>query len=193
MKAVPKVNTDGLYIEDELVDDTFSGVVPFYAEPEPVVFDPEQIEQPEAPENEEEVEPEIAGYLVGVPVPAGLFHPRFDLAAWEAYRDAVQDGAQETFPDLWTEGLSQEEIDELTKPQPDESTEMDKIGEQLVQRELEALELKLQNEILGEQIVMRELESVNLKAQNEALGAQIVGIELRLLNIEQPKGDEANV
>lgn len=29
MKAVPKVNTDGLYLEDELVDDTFSGVVPF--------------------------------------------------------------------------------------------------------------------------------------------------------------------
>lgn len=31
MKAVPKVNTDGLYTEDALVDDAFSGVVPFYA------------------------------------------------------------------------------------------------------------------------------------------------------------------
>lgn len=30
MKAVPKVNTNGLYLEDTLVDDTFSGVVPFY-------------------------------------------------------------------------------------------------------------------------------------------------------------------
>ncbi len=29
MKVVPKVNTDGLYLEDELVDDAFSGVVPF--------------------------------------------------------------------------------------------------------------------------------------------------------------------
>ncbi|MDT0123867.1 hypothetical protein Q9R46_14495 [Paenibacillus sp. RRE4] len=193
MKAVPKVNTDGLYLEDELVDDAFSGVVPFYAEPEPVVFDPDQAQQPEAPEDEEEAEQEIAGYLIGVPVPAGLFHPRFDLVAWEAYKDTVLVEPQETFPDLWIEGLSQEEIDELTKPHPDEPTEMDKIGEQLVQRELEALELKRQNEILGEQIVMRELESVDLKAQNEALGAQIVGIELRLLNIEQAKGDEANV
>lgn len=28
MKAVPKVNIDGLYLEDELVDDAFGGVVP---------------------------------------------------------------------------------------------------------------------------------------------------------------------
>ncbi|NUU74181.1 hypothetical protein [Paenibacillus xylanilyticus] len=194
MKAVPKVNTDGLYMEDELVDDAFSGVVPFYAEPEPIVYDPEAPEQLEEPEEEEETEPEIAGYVVGFPVTSGLFLPRFDLAAWEAYQDAVEIDPEEKFPDLWAEGLSQEEIDELTKPQPVEPSEMDKIGEQLVQRELEALELKQQNEILGEQIVMRELESADLKAQNEALGAQIVGIELRLLTIEtESKGDGANV
>jgi hypothetical protein len=198
MKAVPKVNTNGLYLEDALVDDAFSGVVPFYADPEPIVFDPEQIEQPIAPEDDgavqEEVEREIAGYIVGVPVPAGLFRPRFDLVAWEAYQDAVKAERQESFPDLWTEGLSQEEIDELTKPQPTEPTELDRLGEQLVQRELEALELKQQNEILGQQIVMRELEGADLKAQNEALGGQIVGLELRVLTMEtQPKGDETNV
>lgn len=143
MKAVPKINTDGLYLEDELVDDAFSGVVPFYAEPEPVVFDPDQIEQPEATEDEEEAEQEIAGYLVGLPVPAGLFHPRFDLAAWEAYKDTVKDGAQETFPDLWTEGLSQEEIDELTKPQPEEPSELDKLKQ-------ENILLKAQNAALTE-------------------------------------------
>ncbi|MNB97574.1 hypothetical protein D3C75_448040 [compost metagenome] len=193
MKAVPKVNTDGLYIEDVLVDDAFSGVVPFYAEPEQLDLDPEGV-FPETPEDEAEQEPEIAGYLVGVPVPAGLYRPRFDLEAWEAYLEALKDGPQEKFPDLWAEGLSQEEIDELTKPQPAEPSEMDRIGEQLVQRELEALELKQQNEILGQQIVTRELESADLKAQNEALGAQIVGLELRVLTMEtQPKGDEANV
>ncbi|MEN1985876.1 hypothetical protein [Paenibacillus hubeiensis] len=181
MKAVPKVNTDGLYLEDELVDDAFSGVVHFYAEPE-------------TPEEDQEEEREIAGYLVGVPAPAGLFRPRFDLEAWEAYQEALKDGPQEKFPDLWSEGLSQEEIDELTKPHPVGPSEMDRIGEQLVQRELEALELKQQNEILGQQIVTRELESADLKAQNEALGAQIVGLELRVLSMEtQPKGDEANV
>lgn len=29
MKAVPKANTDGLYIKDAIVDDAFSDVVPF--------------------------------------------------------------------------------------------------------------------------------------------------------------------
>ena len=194
MKAVPKVNTDGLYIEDVLVDDAFSGVVPFYVEPEQPELDPEGV-LPETPEeDQEEVERDIAGYLVGVPVPSGLFRPRFDLEAWEAYLEALKDGPQEKFPDLWAEGLSQEEIDELTKPHPAGPSEMDRIGEQLVQRELEALELKQQNEILGQQIVTRELESADLKAQNEALGAQIVGLELRVLTMEtQTKGDEANV
>ncbi|WP_145323014.1 hypothetical protein [Paenibacillus xylanexedens] len=222
MKAVPKVNTDGLYLEDELVDDAFSGVVPFYADPEPVVFNPEAPEQPagpEIPDDEEEVEREIAGYIVGVPVPAGLYLPKFDLKGWEAHleeevtarteyqslydawlqlpEEEKEEAPQYVGPelsDLWVEGLSQEEIDELTKPQPTEPTELDRLGEQLVQRELEALELKQQNEILGQQIVMRELEGADLKAQNEALGGQIVGLELRVLTVEtQSKGDEANV
>ena len=35
MKAVPKIGLDGLYIENVIVDDAFSGVVPFYsAEPD---------------------------------------------------------------------------------------------------------------------------------------------------------------
>lgn len=81
-KAVPKVNTDGLYIEDTLVDDAFSGVVPFYADPPalepelPLETDSEATEEPE-----EETEPEIAGYIVGIPVPPGLYLPRFDLLA----------------------------------------------------------------------------------------------------------------
>lgn len=160
MKAVPKVNTDGLYLEDELVDDAFSGVVPFYAEPEPVVFDPDQAQQPEAPEDEEEVEQEIAGYLVGVPVPSGLFHPRFDLAAWEAYQDTVQDVAQETFPDLWVEGLSQEEIDELTKPQPDEPSELDLLKQRLAESEAE--NKRLAEESNANQLALMELHMLVL-------------------------------
>lgn len=172
MKAVPKVNTDGLYLEDELVDDAFNGVVPFYAGAEQQPELNPETDLSETVEAEEGQNPEIAGYLVGVPVPGGLFRPRFDLEAWEAYQ-ALKDGTQEQFLDLWVEGLSQEEIDELTKPQPMNPSEMDKIGEQLVQRELEALELK---------------------QQNEALGAQIVGLELRVLSMEtQSKGDGANV
>lgn len=162
MKAVPKVNTDGLYMEDELVDDAFSGVVPFYAEPEPVVYDPEAPEQPEEPEDEEEVEPEIAGYIVGVPVPAGLFRPKFDLKAWEAYLEEEEKARTEyqalydawfqlpeeeredapkfegpEVPEFWIEGLSQEEIDELTKPQPEEPSELDLLKQRLAAAEEE--------------------------------------------------------
>ncbi|ETT37949.1 hypothetical protein C169_13844 [Paenibacillus sp. FSL R5-808] len=66
-------------------------------------------------------------------------------------------------PTLWIEGLTPEEIEELTKPQPQEANEVDRLGSEMVTRELEALELR---------------------QQNEAQGAQIVGLELRLLSLE---------
>lgn len=154
MKAVPKVNTDGLYIEDTIVDDAFSGVVPFYAEIEP---------QPPAPEDEqpeETPEPEIAGYIVGIAVTPGLYRPRFDIAAWEAYQDDLQ-AAESNYrqaydewqaqpeeergeapayvappqPTLWIEGLTPEEIEEITRPQPQEPTEVDLLKERLAAAE----------------------------------------------------------
>ena len=53
--------------------------------------------------------------------------------------------------------------EELTKPQPVEPNEVDRLGTEMVARELEAMELR---------------------QQNEAQGAQIVGLELRLLSLE---------
>ncbi|MGV2805178.1 hypothetical protein GNF85_16315, partial [Clostridium perfringens] len=118
----------------------------------------------------------------------GLYRPRFDLAAWEAYQDA-ESSAKDAFkseydqwsalpeeergeppiyqapmqPTFWIEGLTPEEIEELTRPQPQEPNEMDRLGSEIGARELEALELH---------------------QQNEAQGAQIVGLELRLLSLE---------
>lgn len=130
LKLVPKVNTDGLYIEDELVDDSFTGVVPFY-------------EQDTA---------EPAGYTVGVPLTVtGLYKPRFDLAGWKAYQDVVSRAWKEnqaacdkwavlpekergeapiyvapTPPDhLWIEGFTPEQIAELTKPAAAKPTELE--------------------------------------------------------------------
>ncbi|MGG4341005.1 hypothetical protein [Paenibacillus lautus] len=191
MKAVPKVNTDGLYLEDTLMDDTFTGVVPFYSYMEQgipnVLTTTEDVEKPngEAPN---EPESNISGYIIGITVPPGLFRPRFDLAAWNAYESTVS-AAQNSYhealsewhalpeeqrgdmpvlesppqPTLWIEGLTPEEIEELTRPQPQEPNEVDRLGTELVARELEALELR---------------------QQNEAQGAQIVGLELRLLSLE---------
>lgn len=78
-------------------------------------------------------EPEIAGYIVGVPVPPGLYLPRFDLVAWEA--DSTGDPA-----DYWSEGLTAEEIEDLTRqpePAPDAA---DYIAVDLVQKEIEILD-----------------------------------------------------
>lgn len=122
MKAVPKINTAGLFIEDDIVDDSFTGVVPFY-------------ELPEAAE-EDTGEPLLSGYTVGYPVPAGLYLPRFDLKAWEAHQEAIQlaeqayqeamqqwngEGEQPEYrapqqPELWLEALSEAEIAELQQP-----------------------------------------------------------------------------
>jgi hypothetical protein len=43
---------------------------------------------------------------------------------------------------------------------------------------------------IGAELVLRELETLDLRNQNEALGGQIVGLELRLLTLE---GGAANV
>lgn len=147
-KAVPTIGLDGLYIEDIIQDDSLTGVVPIYAQPEPEEAPalPEDEEIKDEPDVSEEPEQprEIIGYLAGIPLPTGLYHPRFDLLAWDAYQDAVleaqSDYADElhdwreshtegeeqdeqpiytppTIPDnLWKEGLTPEVIAELTKP-----------------------------------------------------------------------------
>ncbi|EHB56973.1 hypothetical protein [Paenibacillus lactis] len=192
MKAVPKVNIDGLYLEDELVDDTFTGVVPFYSPALPITNEPEHLDTVTNASNpstvDEPVDREPAGYIVGIPVPPGFFRPRFDLTAWRQYEDSIQAAEakyQESMsawnstpeeergdrpvlnippmPALWIEGLTPEEIERITAPQPQALSELDRLGTELVARELEMLEIR---------------------RQNETLGAQVVGLELRLLSLE---------
>ncbi|OMD13436.1 hypothetical protein, partial [Paenibacillus odorifer] len=159
------------YIEDVEPDDSLIGVVPIYAQPV-------QEEAPELPEDEEtEDEPdaleepeqprEIIGYLVGIPLPTGLYHPRFDLLTWDAYQDAVLE-AQSDYADelhdwrerwaegeeqgpepvytppaqpdnLWIEGLTPEEIAERIKP--GERTEVEKLRAENTELKLALTEL----------------------------------------------------
>ncbi|OME01281.1 hypothetical protein BSK60_33430, partial [Paenibacillus odorifer] len=108
-----------------------------------------------------------------VPVPAGLFKPHFDLVTWNAWQDAVLE-AQSDYADelhdwreqwaegekqgpepvytppvqpdnLWVEGLTPEEIAELTKP--GEQTEVEK--------------LKFENEALKKLIEDKDRENKN--------------------------------
>lgn len=55
----------------------------------------ENVTQPEG-EAPNEPESNISGYIIGIPVIPGLFRPRFDLAAWNAYESAVS-AAQDSF------------------------------------------------------------------------------------------------
>lgn len=153
MKAVPKVNTDGLYIEDTLVDDAFYGVVPFYADPPETETDIEAVDE----------QPEIAGYIVGVPVPQGLYRPRFDLLAWEAREEDEQ-----TDPSgYWTEGLSPEEIEALTKPQPVEPTPTDLLGEELTAMKLQNIQQQQTIGALGAELAATKLEVIKLKGVDQ--------------------------
>ncbi|MOA24042.1 hypothetical protein D3C78_1447030 [compost metagenome] len=162
MKAVPKVNTDGLYIEDTLVDYAFNGVVPFYANPE----EPELLELSDDDDQEqaEEVEPKVAGYVVGVPVPQGLFHPRFDLVAWEAREEGDTS-------DYWIEGLTPEEIEELTKQPPQEPTELE----------------RLQAELTSTQVALTDTYEQLLAAQEETTSTQVALTDVyeQLLNVQE--------
>jgi hypothetical protein len=133
MKVVPKVNTDGLYMSDIQVDESFFGVSPLYAD---------QVE-------EENIPPKPVGYSVGIPIKMeGLYKPKFDLLKWDKYQEDVN-AAQEAYAsaldewekngsskdemplynhpeqpeNLWSEGMSQAEIDELNKKSEDNSLE----------------------------------------------------------------------
>lgn len=220
MKAVPRVNIDGLYMEVTIVDDAFYGVVPFYADPP--ALEPELPSETDAgavdDPPEEEVEPEIAGYTVGVPVQPGLYLPRFDLAAWEAREeDELSDPSS-----YWVEGLTAEEIEELTKPQPQES-ELDQlkqdvtglkqdtadlasgldqvarkaddrledvstIGSEQVKQDLATLDLKRQSTVIGGELVKKDIAILDLYQQNQALGQMLAALELKIL-----AGGESNV
>ncbi|WP_339294335.1 hypothetical protein MKY82_22005 [Paenibacillus sp. FSL W7-1279] len=225
MKAVPKVNTDGLYLEDTLVDDAFSGVVPFYAEivPQPPT-NPDEDAQPEEPQ------PEIAGYIVGVPITPGLFRPRFDISAWETYQDelqAAESAYREAYeewqaqpedergeppvyvppemPTLWIEGLTLEEIEEITRPQPQEPTELELLSEEVEvirqqtaqQQEaidssgMELAEVKASNAeqqqtigTIGTEQIKLDLSTLDLKQQNAVLGAELVKKDIAILDLQ---------
>lgn len=204
MKAVPKVNTDGLYMEDALVDDAFNGVVPFYAEPpvpDPGLPADREDETGEDEQQPEEQEPEIAGYIVGVPVSPGLYHPRFDLEAWEAYQGAEEPGEQS---ELWVEGLTPEEIEEITRPPEREPTETEILAEEVAglkemsaqnqsdiqavgagveQAQTEGADLRQLSSALGSEQVKQELTVIDLRKQNNVLGGELVKKEISIMDL----------
>lgn len=104
---------------------------------------------------------DVAGYLVGVPVSTGLFRPRFDLAAY-------QEAPQGSLPGLWAEGLSQEEIDKLTKTKPEESSELDLLKRRLAESEAENKRLAAESN--ANQLALMELHTMLLGTVKPSAG-----------------------
>ncbi|WP_068782249.1 hypothetical protein [Paenibacillus sp. GM2] len=156
MKAAPKVNTDGLYTEDTIVDDIFSGVVPFY-EPLQDSKGNEQVQG--SLETSAGEQPTIAGYTVGIPVPSGLYLPKFDLEGW----NSQEEGEARDPSSYWMEGLTKEEIEELTTPHPQEANPLDLLGEELAFMKLSNIEQQQMIATLGAELSAAKLEIIDLK------------------------------
>ncbi|MGG4216547.1 hypothetical protein [Paenibacillus sp. FSL L8-0638] len=149
MKAVPKVNTDGLYLEDEVVDDAFSSVVPFYEQPETIISDGDEIEKPE---------PVIAGYIVGVPFPEGFGAYVTEGKAFRFNLEALQ----------WEEGLTVEEIAELTKPTDQVQDASEVVGQQLAELKIQAMQQTQLLASMGAELAAAKLEIIDLKGANQS-------------------------
>lgn len=130
------------------------------------------------PENPNE--PTLIGYLVAVPYRGGLHLPKFDMVQWADYvalRDAPPEyttdpetGEQMLVPkvlpdpsDCWIEALTPEEIAERTAPQSLPPSEIDILGQQLVEKDIQILDLQQQNDTLGQQLVAIDLRLLALE------------------------------
>ncbi|TVX91912.1 hypothetical protein [Paenibacillus agilis] len=174
MKEAFIIDPQGKYIEPTLVMDSMTGVFDIV----------EQVEISEGTTPPSEPRMVVTGYTVAVTMPDGLYEPIFDVAGYRAaeaayvasyaiYQKTIaahnpDSGVPLPLPPeqidgtkYWRNGLTQAEIDTLQpKPQPNTV------------------------QTLGEQLVARELEVIELKAQNDAQGATLVALELRLLQLE---------
>ncbi|CDN45036.1 hypothetical protein [Paenibacillus sp. P22] len=126
MKEAIITNLEGLLADVALVDDRETGYLPIY-------------ETQGVPKGDEQPELKLNGYRVAVPVPSGLYRPRFarevydayqaalaayrdDLASWESLSDMR--GERPLAPvaqAFWIEGLTPEEIEALQPPPPEPS------------------------------------------------------------------------
>jgi hypothetical protein len=73
-----------------------------------------------------------------------------------AWQGVIHKAKYDFQTDEWCEGLTQAELDEIhNRPVP--PSQMDILGQQLVERELESLDIKTQNDFIGQQLVDMDL------------------------------------
>ncbi|MNW50980.1 hypothetical protein D3C74_284500 [compost metagenome] len=101
-----------------------------------------------------------------MPVPQGLFRPRFDLMAWEA-REEGDTSDQSSY---WGEGLTPEEIEELTKPNPQEPTELEQLRTENMGLKLALAEVAEAQEIDKREMQLAISELAEIVAGGESIG-----------------------
>lgn len=148
MKAVAKVNTDGLYLGEKLVDDAFNGVVPFYSENSEQDSQKTEKDAADVPQ-----EPVIAGYIVGVPFPEGFCAYVTEHKGFRFNLETLS----------WEEGLTVEEIAELTQPMDQEQDTSVLLGQQLAELKIQAIQQTQFIASMGAELAATKLELINLK------------------------------
>lgn len=103
--------------------------------------------------------------IVTIDPPEGLYKPRW------------LDGE-------WVEGLTPEEIEEIKKPIPKVPSEIDILGKQLAEKELQILQLQADTELFGQQVAEKDIQIMSLQSENEMIGQQLVDKDLRLIQVE---------
>ncbi|WP_025724070.1 hypothetical protein [Paenibacillus polymyxa] len=153
MKAVAKVNTDGLYLGEKLVDDAFNGVVPFYSDNLEQEFEKTEQDAADVPQ-----EPVIAGYIVGVPFPEGFSAYVTEHKGFRFNLETLS----------WEEGLTVEEIAELTKPTDQGQDASEVVGQQLAELKIQTMQQTQLLASMGAELAAAKLEIIDLKGANQS-------------------------
>ncbi|KIV59516.1 hypothetical protein AM501_15045 [Aneurinibacillus migulanus] len=70
------------------------------------------------------------------------------------------------------------------EPVPKVPSEIDILGKQLAEKELQILQLQADTELFGKQIADKDIQIMSLQSENEVIGQQLVEKDLRLMQVE---------
>lgn len=200
MKEAYVTDLNGYYIEPTLVADHVTGVFPIME----LAKEPE-LEMMNAAEEPQEPETILVGYTVAVPVPPGLYKPRYDLEAWKAsiapqYEQDLESLKQKQqsqeedeakplpqpvdLAQFWIEGLTQEEID-FIRNRPTPKAPIEVLKEQNTQLLISSAQTHKQVQNMQTQNTQLLLQNAQLSQENKHQQLQLSQL---LIEIAQLKG-----
>lgn len=171
MKSADITDVMGFIVGAEIVQDDTYGVMPLYETTQPT-------EDEEAP-----AEHALTGYRIAVPVPPGLYKPRFDMEAWDAY--LAKKAAYEAALLDW---YAKPEEERGEPPANDSGDPSASWIEGLTPEELTAIQNLPKLETDADKIVRLEAEKSALSTRLEATEGAIVSLMDTLLMLNAKGG-----